>query len=182
MLETLKSAVMRCSLAEKYLDAQAAASLKNFQGGTLKGMSLSPSALLNSLKPCPNRRQVVRNTGVFPDHREHVFANASNALLSNSVGNIPDWGPIQSTRVNGSFHVAARSISGGPIQISSFDGSDATDFELVQRISGRTGKGKTVVLRPHDIGRATNAYVAFEDNVLLRIGNTHSKYRYVSFA
>ncbi|KAH8196756.1 hypothetical protein TruAng_009075 [Truncatella angustata] len=90
-----------------------------------------------------------------------------------AIGNIPDWGPVQSTKDNGAFHLAARVISGGPIQIKSFDGSSAADLDVVRRVSGRTANGKIVVLRPTGIGRTVNPYVGFEDCVLLKIGNTH---------
>ncbi|KAH6653197.1 raffinose synthase or seed imbibition protein Sip1-domain-containing protein [Truncatella angustata] len=173
MLETLNSAVERCALSESYLDAQSAASLEYFPGGTLASMSLSPSALFNSLKSTQAGQQVVRNSAIFPDHRKHVFNNAVNALLSRAIGNIPDWGPVQSTKDNGAFHLAARVISGGPIQIKSFDGSSAADLDVVRRVSGRTANGKIVVLRPTGIGRTVNPYVGFEDCVLLKIGNTH---------
>lgn len=175
LLETLTSAIERCSLAESYLDAQFAASLHNFPAGTLTSMSLSPSALLNNLKSHPTYKQVVRNSAIFADARKHVFNNAHNALLSHSIGNLPDWGPVQSTKINGTYSAAARVISGGPIRIASFDDPE-TDVQLVQQLIGCTAKGKTVALRPSGIGRATDPYVGFGDNVLLKIGNTHSKY------
>lgn len=162
MIESLTSATMRCSLAQPYLDAQSAASLPS---EVLLGMSLSPNALFNSLK-LPPARQVVRNSAIFPEHRKHVFVNASNALLSCSMGNIPDWGPVQSAQ-GGAFQLAARCISGGPIHISSLD----LHPELMQRTCGKTARGKNVVFRPTGVGRAMNPYVAFEEDVLLKIGN-----------
>lgn len=179
MLETLTSTIDRCSLAEKYLDAQSAASLENFPEGTMTSMSLSPSALLNCLKSPHIGRQIVRNVGAIPEPGRYVFNNASNALLSSNIGNIPDWGSVQSTKDNGAFHLAARTISGGPIQIASFDNSEIVDLELIQQISGSTATGKTVVLRPTGIGRTINPYVSFEDNILLQVANTHSTY-YIS--
>ncbi|KAI0149272.1 raffinose synthase or seed imbibition protein Sip1-domain-containing protein [Pestalotiopsis sp. NC0098] len=172
MLETLASAKDRCSLAEVYLDAQSSAASTAFPGGTMSTMSLSPSSLLNNLKA--SHRPIVKNIGIFPDHRKYVFNNAHNAWLSNGIGNLPDWGAIGSTKDHGAFHAAARAISGGPIQISSFDGTDDGDLEIFQQITAITARGKTVALRPSGIGRATNPYISFGDNALLKISNTHN--------
>lgn len=177
LLETLSSASSRCSLADRYLDAQHAAAQVNFNEHSLASMSLAPCALFHALKVSEtDRKQVVRNSAAFPNHKEHIFVNAHNAILSAAVGNIPDWGPIESTSELGAFHIAARNISGGPLQISSFDGSDEDDMRLVQQVSGSTGLNKTVVLRPTGLGRAINPYIAREDNALLKIGNTHGSY------
>lgn len=176
MLETLTSAAERCSLTGSYLDAQSRASMEYFPHGTLTSTSLSPSALFSSLKLSRGHAEVVRNIGVFPDHGKYVFNNASNALLSGSIGNIPDWGPVQSTRDHGDFHAAARSISGGPIQIASFDNSVSADIDLVNQVTGQTAQGKTIVLRPTGIGRVTDPYIGFGDMVLLKIANRHGTY------
>lgn len=162
MIESLTSAAMRCSLAEPYLDAQAAASLA---AGALISMSLSPNALFNSLK-LPRARQVVRNSAIFTEHKKHVFVNASNALLSSSFGNIPDWGPVHDAQAD-AFQLAARCISGGPVQIASL----GLNPDLVRQTYGETARGKNVVLRPTGIGRTMSPYVAFEDHVLLKIAN-----------
>lgn len=174
MLETLASAKDRCSLAEVYLDAQSSAASTVFPGGTMSTMSLSPSALLNNLKT--SHRSIVKNIGIFPDQIKYVFNNAHNALLSNGIGNLPDWGSIESTKDHGAFHAAARAISGGPIQISSFDGTDDGDLEIFRQITAITARARTVALRPNGIGRATNPYIGFGDNALLKASNTHSKF------
>lgn len=167
---------MRAAMAERYLDAQASAATCHFRHNCLTSRSLSPSALLNNLK-YPGSGATVRNIGDFPDHRKHVFVNSCNALLSGCLGNIPDWAPVQSTKKYGAFHLAARAISGGPIQISSFDNGYA-DKDLIQRICGRTALNRLIALRPSSIAATTMPYVAFEDPTLLKIGNIHCKFNF----
>ncbi|KAK8068723.1 hypothetical protein PG994_005339 [Apiospora phragmitis] len=177
MLESLASAAVRCSLFEVYLDAQSTAMQTYFPRGNLSSMSLLPCALFHNLRSTGSRQPAtVRNSRAFSDHRRHVFVNAINTVISGGVGNIPDWGPVERTAAaaHGAFHVAARCLSGGPIRISAFDGSGRDDLGLVRQISGLTALGKTVVFRPSGIGKATNPYSHFDDEHLLKIGNTHS--------
>ncbi|KAK8010158.1 raffinose synthase Sip1 [Apiospora arundinis] len=177
MLESLASASVRCSLSEAYLEAQSTAMQTYFPRGNLSSMSLSPCALFHDLRSTGSRQPpTVRNSRAFSDHRRHVFVNAINAVVSGGIGNIPDWGPVERTAAaaHGAFHVAARCLSGGPIRISTFDGSGRDDLGLVRQISGVTALGKTVVFRPSGIGKTTNPYSHFDDEHLLKIGNTHN--------
>ncbi|KAK7964017.1 Sip1-like protein, partial [Apiospora saccharicola] len=177
MLESMASAAVRCSVSEAYLDAQSTAIRTHFPRGNLSSMSMSPCALFHDLKSTRSLQPAtVRNSRAFLDRRRHVFVNSINSLISGGVGNIPDWGPVERTAAaaHGAFHVAARCISGGPIQISDFDGSGPDDSDLVRQISGMTALGETVVFRPSGIGKTTNPYSQFDDEHLLKIGNTHS--------
>lgn len=177
MLESLSSAAVRRSVSEPYLHAQSTAAINNFVCGSMTSSSLSPAALLSNLRLIQSgHQQVVRNSAVFEDHRRHIFVNASNAHLSKCIGNIPDWGSVNSTRENAALELAARCISGGPIEVSSFDGAGADDRDVVKRITTQTLKGKTVTIRPTGVGTAIDPYVAFEDETLLAIANTHGKF------
>jgi len=85
---------------------------------------------------------VTRNSNdFFPDrpesHREHLVNNAYSSLMTAQLVQ-PDWDMFQSGHEWGSFHAAARVISGGPVYASDKPGEH--DFELLSRVALADGR------------------------------------------
>ena len=66
-----------------------------------------------------------------------------------------------------SFHAAARAVSGGPIYITDTPGNH--NLPLLNQITAPTTRGKTVILRPHLVGKATDPYNEYSAAALLKI-------------
>lgn len=66
-----------------------------------------------------------------------------------------------------SFHAAARAVSGGPIYITDTPGKH--NLPLLNQITATTTRGKTVILRPHLVGKATDPYNEYSAAALLKI-------------
>ena len=67
-----------------------------------------------------------------------------------------------------SFHGAARAVSGGPIYFTDYPGKH--DIELINQMTGRTTRGRNVILRPHRVGKSMNCYAGYDEQVLVKIG------------
>ncbi|HEY5892624.1 MAG TPA: Sip1-related alpha-galactosidase [Chthoniobacterales bacterium] len=88
----------------------------------------------------------------FPQRPEsHGLHLHTNALAGMWFGEFmqPDWDMFQSTHERGSFHAAARAVSGGPVYVS--DKVGAHDFELLRKVVLSDG----TVLRADYPGRPT---------------------------
>ena len=113
---------------------------------------------------------------LFPDffpevpasHPWHVFANAHNSVLTAYLNVLPDWDMFQTSHPYASFHAAGRCVSGGPICITDEPGKH--DVDLIAQITARTTQGKSVILRPSVVGKATSVYTSYHDERLLKIG------------
>lgn len=106
---------------------------------------------------------------VAASHPWHIFCNAHNSLLTQHLGNIlPDWDMFQTSHPWGGFHAAARCVSGGPVYITDTPG--VHDISLIQQMTAQTPRGNSVILRPHTIGKTTEAYVGFDEYKLLKVG------------
>lgn len=122
---------------------------------------------------------LVRNSDdFFPEiassHPWHVFCNAGNALFTQHLNVTPDWDMFQTVHDYSSYHAAARCISGGPVYITDEPGKH--NIALIKQMTGPSvkmaaGKHKTVIFRPENIGKTLDPYVAYEDEVLLKVGN-----------
>lgn len=75
---------------------------------------------------------------------------------------------FQTAHPYSSFHAAARCLSGGPVYIT--DEPEKHDLDLIEQITARTVRGRTVTLRPSVRGKAIGTYNAYEEERLLRVG------------
>ena len=66
------------------------------------------------------------------------------------------------------FHAAARCVSGGPVYITDEPGKH--DLGLIRQMTAQTCRGDTVILRPSIVGKTTQAYVAYDELALLKVG------------
>ena len=85
---------------------------------------------------------LMRSSGDFypnraSSHSAHIFHNAVNSIwLSRFVW--CDWDMFQTSHIYGSYHAAARAVSGSPVYVS--DRVDAHDFDLIRSLTDREGK------------------------------------------
>jgi hypothetical protein len=178
MMDTWQSASARRSLIPSYLDAWSMAALRNFGSQAISCMSQFPQAMFYSQLPQTRPSILLRNSDdFFPDepasHAWHIWANAHNSILSQHLNVVPDWDMFQTDHEYAAFHAAARCVSGGPICITDVPGRH--DIALISQISGQNPRGKTVIFRPSVIGKATHAFVSYDDNILLKIGSYHGE-------
>ena len=123
--------------------------------------------------PMNHPRLLVRNSDdFFPEvptsHPWHVFCNAHNALFTQHLNVLPDWDMFQTSHSWAHFHAAARCVSGGPIYIT--DNPGKHDVNLIHQMTAQNPRGNTVILRPSVVGKTTEAYVAYDELALLKIG------------
>jgi hypothetical protein len=175
MLDTLESAKDRCDLTTTYLDAWTVSSLKYFSVKAISCMSQVPQILFHSQLPQNKPAILVRNSDdFFPEveasHAWHVFTNAHNSLFTQHLNLLPDWDMFQTVHDYSGFHAAARCVSGGPVYITDVPGKH--DVGLINQMTGQTTRGKTVIFRPN-VGKSLDAYVGYEDDVLLKVGTYH---------
>jgi hypothetical protein len=107
----------------------------------------------------------------FPEidasHPWHIFCNAHNSLLTQHLNVLPDWDMFQTSHPWASFHAAARAVSGGPIYFTDTPGNH--NLTLLNQITAPTTRGRTVILRPHLVGKATDPYNEYSAAALLKI-------------
>ncbi|KAF2752059.1 glycoside hydrolase family 36 protein [Sporormia fimetaria CBS 119925] len=172
-LDELADADDRRSLMNSYIDAWDISQLRSFAGKAISCMSQTPQLTFHSQLPANKPRILLRNSDdFFPEvpasHPWHIFCNAHNALLSQYLNILPDWDMFQTSHSYGSYHAAARCVSGGPIYITDKPGHH--DVDLICQMTGNTPRGDTVIFRPHTVGKSTMAYNSYDDPVLLKIG------------
>jgi len=178
-LSMLQNAPDRRSMITQYQDAWTISHLRHFSSRAISCMSQSPEILFHSQLPRNKPRLLVRNSDdFFPEidasHPWHIFCNAHNSLLTQHLNVLPDWDMFQTSHPWASFHAAARAVSGGPIYFTDTPGDH--DLTLLGQLTAPTTRGKTVILRPHLVGKATDPYNEFSAAALLKISS------YVGFA
>jgi hypothetical protein len=178
-LDELDDATDRRKLIRTYQDVWSINQLRYFSGKAISCMSQTPQLIFHSQLPSNKPRILLRNSDdFFPEvpasHPWHIFCNAHNALLNQYLNILPDWDMFQTSHSYGSYHAAARCVSGGPIYITDIPGQH--DVGLIRQMTGNTPRGDTVILRPHTVGKSTTAYNSYDDSVLLKITT------YVGFA
>ncbi|SMR52562.1 unnamed protein product [Zymoseptoria tritici ST99CH_1A5] len=178
-LDMLEHAPDRRAMMKEYQSAWTTAHLRHLSSRAISCMSQIPQIIFHSQLPKNKPRLLVRNSDdFFPEvpasHPWHIFCNAHNALLAQHLNVLPDWDMFQTSHPWAGFHAAARCVSGGPIYFTDTPGEH--DLDLLQQISATTTRGKTVILRPHIVGKATTAYNAYSAQNLLKIST------YVGFA
>jgi hypothetical protein len=171
-LSMLLHAPDRRSMIIEYQDAWTIAHLRHFSSRAISCMSQSPELLFHSQLPRNKPRLLVRNSDdFFPEidasHPWHIFCNAHNSLLTQHLNVLPDWDMFQTSHPWASFHAAARAVSGGPIYFTDTPGQH--NLELLNQITAPTTRGKTVILRPHLVGKATDPYNEYSAAALLKI-------------
>ena len=136
-------------------------------------MSQIPQILFHTQMPMNYPRLLVRNSDDFfpqvPDsHPWHIFCNAHNALFTQHLNVLPDWDMFQTSHPWARFHAAARCVSGGPVYITDEPGKH--NLKLIRQMTAQTCRGDTVILRPSVVGKTTQAYVAYDELALLKVG------------
>lgn len=178
-LDLLLHAPDRRALMQEYQDAWTVAHLRHLGSRAISCMSQTPQILFHSQLPHNKPRLLVRNSDdFFPEvpasHPWHIFCNAHNSLFTQHLNVLPDWDMFQTSHEWASFHAAARCVSGGPIYFTDYPGKH--DIKLIGQMTAQTPRGKTVILRPHIVGKATNPYNTYDALALLKVGT------YVGFA
>jgi len=178
-VDLLLHAPDRRAIVQEYQDAWTIAHLRHLSSRAISCMSQNPQMLFHSQLPRNKPRLLVRNSDdFFPEveasHPWHIFCNAHNSLLTQHLNVLPDWDMFQTSHSWAGFHAAARCVSGGPIYFTDYPGQH--DIELINQMTAQTPRGKTVILRPHIVGKAMNPYNAYTAQTLLKIGT------YVGFA
>ena len=137
-------------------------------------MSQIPQILFHTQLPTNLPRLLVRNSDdFFPNvpesHPWHIFCNAHNALFTQHLNVLPDWDMFQTSHPWAHFHAAARCVSGGPIYITDVPGEH--NLDLIRQMTAQTCRGDTVILRPSVVGKTKQAYVAYDELALLKVGS-----------
>ena len=171
-LDELIDAPDRQRLIRAYQDAWTLASLRHFSSKAISCMSQVPQIMFHSMMPKNKPRILIRNSDdFFPDiedsHPWHIFCNAHNALFTQHLNALPDWDMFQTSHPWAKFHAAARCVSGGPIYFTDTPGKH--DPALINQMTAQTPRGNTVILRPHIVGKSSQAYLGYEEQVLLKI-------------
>lgn len=178
-LDLLLHAPDRRNMIKTYASAWTIAHLRHMSSRAISCMSQTPQLLFNSQLPLNKPRLLVRNSDdFFPEveasHPWHIFCNAGNSLLTQHLNVLPDWDMFQTSHTWAGFHAAARCVSGGPIYFTDKPGEH--DLKLLKAMTAQTPRGKTVILRPHVVGKTVDAYQGYKDLSVLKIGT------YVGFA
>ncbi|MCJ1322369.1 hypothetical protein MMC15_007717 [Xylographa vitiligo] len=177
-LDLLEDAEDRRRFIGAYQDAWTISSLRYFSVKAISCMSQTPQILFHTQLPTNKPRLMVRNSDdFFPEiptsHPWHIFMNAYNSLFTQHLNILPDWDMFQTSHEYSSFHAAGRCVSGGPIYFTDEPGKH--DVDLIFQMSGENVQGKTVILRPSNIGKtiASGVYTAYEEERLLKVGTYH---------
>jgi len=172
-LDLLLHAPDRRAMTTEYQDAWTLAHLRHFSSRAISCMSQTPQLMFHSQLPTNKPRLLVRNSDdFFPEvpasHPWHIFCNAHNSIFTQHLNVLPDWDMFQTSHSWASFHAAARCVSGGPIYFTDEPGKH--DIRLIRQMTAQTPRGKTVILRPHRVGRAMDPYNAYDSSALLKVG------------
>lgn len=173
-LDLMVHAPDRAALTTCYQDAWTVAHLRHFGSRAISCMSQSPQILFYSQLPTNKPRLLVRNSDDFfptieASHPWHIFCNAHNSLLTQHLNVLPDWDMFQTSGKWSSFHAAARCVSGGPIYFTDEPGKH--NFTLLEQMTARTIRNKTIILRPHTLGKSIDPYNMYPSaHALLKIG------------
>ena len=175
-LDLLQDAPDRRQMMLEYQDAWTLAHLRHFSSRAISCMSHFPQAIFHTQLPQNKPRLLVRNSDdFFPDveasHAWHIFCNAHNSVLTQHLNALPDWDMFQTSHKWAAFHAAARCVSGGPIYFTDKPGEH--DIKLIRQMTAQAPTyddiNRTVILRPHRIGRTTDVYTPYDSPAILKI-------------
>ena len=121
----------RVELMQRYREALEGSAHAHFSGNLINCMSCSTDMLYSA-----RASNIVRSSDDFypnnPEtHGRHVVTNALFGMWFGQFV-LADWDMFHSSHPAGSFHAAARALSGGPIYVSDKPGHH--DFELIRRL------------------------------------------------
>lgn len=172
-LDLLQHAPDRREMMIEYQDAWTIAHLRHFSSRAISCMSQFPQSIFHTQLPRNKPRLLVRNSDdFFPDveasHPWHIFCNAHNSVLTQHLNCLGDWDMFQLVGRWASFHAAGRCVSGGPIYFTDKPGEH--DVPLLRQMTAQTIRDKTVILRPHRLGRAMDVYAQYGSPSILKIG------------
>ncbi|KAJ6258918.1 Alpha-galactosidase [Drechslerella dactyloides] len=161
----------RGELFPAYLKAWRLASEKYFGGRAISCMSMVPQILFTNHLDPQLPRFCLRNSDDFfphtPDsHPWHIFANAHNALFTSNLNVMADWDMFQTRHDWGSYHAAARCLSGGPVYITDEVGSH--DSSIVRKITAPDKDGRMVALRP-DAAKSLEFFSSYTESYTIKI-------------
>lgn len=157
----------RVALTRTYRTALEKSTKKHFYGRLINCMASAMETYYGS----PRSTLMRTSDDFYPNkptsHGKHVYCNAQVGLWFGEFMQ-PDWDMFQSAHPMGSFHAAARAVSGGPVYVS--DTPDAHDFSLLQKLVLSDGS----VLRADNVGRPTRDCLFADvtrEPVLLKVFN-----------
>ncbi|KAK6524167.1 hypothetical protein TWF694_005827 [Orbilia ellipsospora] len=156
-----------------YLAAWRTAASKYFGQRAISCMSMVPQVLFtNHLLPTLPRFTFRNSDDFFPhspnSHPWHIFSNAHNSLFTSRLNVTADWDMFQTKHEFGSYHAAARAISGGPVYIT--DDVGQHDLDVVRRITARGRRGeKAIVLRPNTGAKSMEYFRSFGESKNVKI-------------
>ncbi|KAF3934608.1 Alpha-galactosidase [Dactylellina cionopaga] len=158
-----------------YLAAWRTAASKWFGTRAISCMSLLPQVLYtNHLSPSLPKFTLRNSDDYFPhsptSHPWHIFSNAHNGVFSSRLNVTPDWDMFQTKHDWGSYHAAARCISGGPVYITDEVGSH--DLSVIKQITAKGRNGEAVILRPNGVARSLEFFTGFNEGRPVKIINT----------
>lgn len=157
----------RVNLSQAYRRGLESSCMKNFKGRLINCMSGSSEMYLMA-----RDSNIMRTSDDFwpnrPEtHGKHLYTNSMAGMWFGQFIH-PDWDMFQSGHKMGSFHAAARAISGSPVYVS--DKPECHDFEVMRKLVCQDGK----VLRCTDIGRPAQDCLfndPTKEDILLKIFN-----------
>lgn len=141
----------------------------HFNGNLLNCSSCSNDYIFNAISS-----NLTRTSGdFFPDkpesHGLHIYTNAVTSYWMGEII-LPDWDMFQSGHVAGSFHAAARAISGGPIYTTEKIGSE--NIDVFRKLSTKDGKIPRC-MEPGRICRESLFTDILNDGKAIKIYNTN---------
>lgn len=157
----------RVALTYAYRAALEKSADKHFDGRLINCMANAMETYYGS----PHSTLMRTSDDFYPQkpasHGKHVYCNAQVALWFGEFMQ-PDWDMFQSAHTMGSFHAAARAVSGGPVYVS--DAPNDHDFALLKKMVMSDGS----VLRANGVGRPTRDCLFADvtrEPVLLKVFN-----------
>ena len=157
----------RVRLSETYHRGLEASCREHFAGRLINCMSNSTELYLTGQNSTIMRTSADFRPNLPRTHGLHLYTNAQVDMWFGRFMH-PDWDMFQSGHQMGSFHAAARAVSGSPVYVS--DKPDGHDFDVLRKLVCSDG----TVLRCSDIGRPSPDCLFHDptrENVLLKIFN-----------
>lgn len=178
MLDDVQDAPDRRTIIKSYQDAWTLEGLRYLSARQISCGSQVPVIMFHSMLSTSSPRIVVRNSDDFfptidSSHAWHIFTNAHNALIMQHFNVLLDWDMFQSDHPYAAYHAAARCISGGPVYITDYP--DKHNKSLIKQMTATTPSGSTVILRPQNLAKSSNAYNGYDEARLLKVDTYHGR-------
>ena len=159
----------RVAAMQNLLKATEAAANRHFNNEIIYCSACSNDYLFNAVTANVTRS----STDFFPDipasHGNHVFTNAHTSFWMGEIV-MPDWDMFQSGHENGSFHAAARALSGGPVYTTDEIGTE--NREVLMKLM--TEEGRLPRAKAHGKVCTSSLFTDPKDNEMaIKIFNTN---------